>query len=121
MTTLYELVEKVKQEADPAKVGMIACHNGVVRATSRQGAPAEYLDIDIDREAWDEVIEEMRSQPGIAAVEGHLCTGRRRIGEDVLLLVVAGDIRENVFPVLEKAVNRMKERAILKGEKLASN
>lgn len=120
MLTLYDLVEKVKREMDPAKVGMLACHNGVVRATSRQGLPAEYLDIDLNTEAWERILREMRSQPGIAAIEAHLCTGRRQIGEDVLLVVVAGDIRENVFPVLEKIVNSLKKEAILKKEKLTN-
>jgi len=120
MTTLYELVEKVKRETDPARVGMIACHNGVVRATSREGLPAEYLDVDLEPGAWARILEEVRSRPGIAAVEAHLCTGRRFVGDDVLLVAVAGDIRENVFPVLEEIVDRFKREAIIKGEKLTS-
>lgn len=118
MPNLNDLVEKVKRETDPAKVGMIVCHNGVVRGTSRAGEPAEYLDIDVDWPAWNKVVEEMRSQPGIAAIETHLFTGRRQVGEDVMLVVIAGDIRENVFPVLEKTVNRLKKEAVLKNEKL---
>ena len=119
MTTLYDLVEKVKRETDPEKVGMIACHNGVVRATSREGLPVEHLDIDLDSEVWEQILQEMRSQPGIAAIEAHLHTGRRQIGEDLLLIVVAGDIRENVFPVLEKTVNRLKREAVFKEENLS--
>lgn len=118
MATLYELVEKVKREMDPSQVGMIVCHNGVVRGTSRQGDPAEYLDIDVRRDVWESVLDEMRLQPGIAAIEAHLFTGRRQVGEDVMLVVVAGDIRENVFPVLEKTVNRLKQEAVMKHEKL---
>lgn len=119
MPSLNDLIEKVKRETDTAKVGMIVCHNGVVRGTSRAGEPAEYLDIDVDSDAWERVLDEMRAEPGIAAIEAHLCTGRRQIGEDVMFVVVAGDIRENVFPVLEKTVNRLKKEAVLKKEKLA--
>lgn len=120
MLNVLDLVTKIKRETDPAKVGMIACHNGVVRGTSREGVPAQYLDIDINRRAWDAIVQEMRAQPGIAAIEAHLFTGRRQIGEDVLLVAVAGDIRENVFPVLEKTVNRLKQEAVLKSEKLTA-
>lgn len=120
MLELSDLVAKLKRETDPAKVGMIACHNGVVRGTSRAGEPAEYLDIEMNAQTWDEILEEMRAQPGIAAIEAHLFTGRRNIGEDVLLVAVAGDIRENVFPVLEKTVNRLKKEAVLKNEKLTA-
>jgi molybdopterin synthase catalytic subunit len=120
MVSLNDLVQKVKNETDPAKVGMIVCHNGVVRATTRAGLPAEYLDIDVDRTAWQRILEEMRRAVGIAAIEAHLFAGRRRVGEDVMLVVVAGDIRENVFPVLEQTVNRLKQEAVLKQEKVGS-
>jgi molybdopterin synthase catalytic subunit len=120
MITLASLVEKVKRECDPAKVGMIVCHNGVVRGTTRSGELAVFLEIGVDRAAWDRVVDDMRRQPGIAAIETHLFTGRRQVGEDVMLVVVAGDIRENVFPVLERTVNRLKTEAVLKKEKTRS-
>lgn len=118
MQKLQDLVDKIKREADPARVGMIACHNGVVRGTSRAGEAAEYLDIDVDLENWEKVLGEMRRQPGIAAVEAHCFTGRRRVGDDVLLIAVAGDIRENVLPVLGETLNRLKREAIRKQEKI---
>jgi molybdopterin synthase catalytic subunit len=118
MMSLNDLVQKVKKEIDPAKVGMIVCHNGVVRATTRAGLPAEYLEIEMNQPVWERVLAEMRRAPGIAAIEAHLFTGRRKVGEDVMLVVVAGDIRENVFPVLEKTVNRLKKEAVLKHEKI---
>jgi molybdopterin synthase catalytic subunit len=120
MVTLASLVEKVKREMDPAKVGMIVCHNGVVRGTTRAGLPAESLEIDVDRAIWDRVLVDMRREPGIAAIEAHLFTGLRQVGDDVMLVVVAGDIRENVFPVLEKTVNRLKAQAVRKKEKIRS-
>jgi molybdopterin synthase catalytic subunit len=118
MPTLNDLVEKIKKETDTSRVGMIACHNGVVRGTSRAGEPAEYLDIELEGEAWDQVLGEMRSKPGIAAVEAYLFTGRRYVGDDVLLIAVAGDIRENVLPVLELTLNRLKKEGVKKREKL---
>ena len=121
MPTLNDLVDKIKREMDTAKVGMIACHNGVVRGVSRAGEPAEYLDIEKDSGVWEKILEEMRSEPGIAAVEAYLFTGRRQLGEDVMFIAVAGDIRENVLPVLEKTLNRLKKEAVIKKEKLAAS
>ncbi len=118
MPVLYDLIEKIKRETDPAKVGMIVCHNGVVRATSRAGLPVAHLDIDVDAGAWEDILRQMRAEPGIAAIEARLLTGRRCVGEDVMFVVVAGDIRENVFPVLEKTVNRLKKEAVRKRETL---
>lgn len=118
MPTLNDLVEKIKRHMDPLKVGMIACHNGIARGTSRGGEPTEYLDIDVDADVWDKILREMRAEPGIAAVEAYLFTGRRRVGDDVMLIAVAGDIRENVLPILEKTLNRLKKEAVKKREKL---
>jgi hypothetical protein len=36
----------------------------------------------------------------------------------VMFIAVAGDIRENVLPVLEKTLNRLKKEAVKKQEKL---
>jgi molybdopterin synthase catalytic subunit len=118
MPTLNDLVEKIKREMDPLKVGMIACHNGLVRGTSRAGELAEYLDIDVDTAVWEQVLQEMRAEPGIAAVEAYLFTGRRCVGDDVMFIAVAGDIRENVLPVLDKTLNRLKKEAVKKQEQL---
>ncbi len=52
---LADLVEKIKQETDIAKVGMIVCHNGVVRGTTRDGIQAEYLEISVDASAMHKV------------------------------------------------------------------
>lgn len=118
MPTLNELVEKIKREMDPLKVGMIASHNGIARGTSRAGELTEYLDIDVDADIWEQILREMRAEPGIAAVEAFLFTGRRSVGDDVMYIAVAGDIRENVLPVLEKTLNRLKKEAVKKHEKL---
>ena len=118
MPTLNDLVEKIKREADFMKVGMIVCHNGVARGTSRAGEPVDYLDIEKDDDAWERVLREMRAEPGIAAVEAYLFTGRRCVGDDVMFIAVAGDIRENVLPVLEKTLNRLKKEGVVKWEKL---
>jgi molybdopterin synthase catalytic subunit len=118
MPTLNDLVEKIKREIDFSKVGMIACHNGIVRGTSRAGEVAEYLDIDVDADVWERILQEMRAEPGIAAVEAYLFMGRRCVGDDVMFIAVAGDIRENVVPVLEKTLNRLKKEAVGKRERL---
>ena len=46
----------------------------------------------------------------------HLFDGYREIGEDVMLVAVAGDIREHVFPVLEETVERLKKEVTRKEE-----
>jgi molybdopterin synthase catalytic subunit len=116
--TLNDLVAKIKGRADFSKAGMIACHNGVVRGSSRSGQPVQYLDIDVDAKRWETILHELRAEPGILAIEAHLLTGRRFVGQDVMFIVVAGDVRENVLSVLGKAINRLKAEAVKKRETL---
>jgi molybdopterin synthase catalytic subunit len=51
-------------------------------------------------------------------VEAYLFTGRRYVGDDAMFVAVAGDIRENVLPVLEATLNRLKKEAVKKREQL---
>ena len=46
--TLQQMVDAIKARADFDRVGMIACHNGVVRATSRDGREVKGLSLEID-------------------------------------------------------------------------
>ena len=58
----------------------------------------------------------MHQRPGIVEVAVQLFEGYRRIGDDVMLVAVAGDIREHVFPVLEETVERLKREVTHKKE-----
>ncbi len=115
--TLEDLFQKVKRRVDFARVGMIVCHNGVVRGTSRDGRPVKFLEIEVDKKRMESVLREMRQRPGIETVEAHVFSGQLKVGEDVMLVVVAGDYRENVFGALEDTVNRLKEIVVHKREK----
>ena len=114
--TLQQMVNAIKERPDFAKVGMIACHNGVVRATSRDGRDVKGLSIEVDRDALQSIVQEMHQRSGIIEVAVHLFEGYRQIGEDVMLVAVAGDIREHVFPVLEETVERLKKEVTRKEE-----
>ncbi len=107
--TLQDLVDKVKSYVDFTNVGMIACHDGVARGTSRNGKPVSLLEVEADLEEVEAVLQEMRKRKGISAVEAHVFQGKRKVGEDVMLVVVAGDFRENVFSALEDTVNKLKQ------------
>ncbi len=106
--TLADLVEKVKSSVDFKNVGMIACHDGVVRGTSRDGKPVSLVEVDVDLNKVEMVLTEMRTRKGIAAIEAHIFPGIRKMGEDLMLVVVAGDFRENVFSTLEETVSKLK-------------
>jgi molybdopterin synthase catalytic subunit len=114
--TLQEMVDAIKNRPDFDRVGMVACHNGVVRATSRDGLKVRGLEIEVDRDRLETILREMNGRKGIIEVTVHLFEGYRKVGEDVMLVAVAGDVREHVFPVLAETVERIKKEVTRKEE-----
>lgn len=115
--SLTELVERVKKHPDFHKAGMILCHNGVVRATSRDGRPVSEVSVRVDRKRLEAIIGEIKAMKGIVEVLAHVNEGTLKVGEDVMYVVVAGDFRENVFDAMIAAVNRIKADVTSKTEK----
>lgn len=114
---LAEMIKQVKSRPDLDKAGMILCHNGVVRGTTRGGAPISELTVSADRERLAAIIAEIKSRPGILEVLVEIREGLLHVGEDLMYIVVAGDIRENVFAAMTDALNRIKAEVTKKEER----
>ena len=114
---LMEMIRQVKSHPDYKKAGMILCHNGVVRNTSRDGKPVSELSVKANWKRLDEILAEMKKREGIIEVLAQVQEGRLSPGDDVMLVVVAGDFRENVFQTLRDAVEAIKSEVTNKTER----
>ncbi|WP_243358856.1 molybdenum cofactor biosynthesis protein MoaE [Fundidesulfovibrio terrae] len=115
-----EIAELKKKPGFTEKVGMVLVHNGVVRARSRQGGHAvERLEVHPDQAKIEAICKELSQKPGIFTVMAEAKSGVFTPGDDLLFIIVAGDIRENVSPILLEALNRIKAEAIGKTEHLS--
>ncbi len=114
---LSAMVEQIKKHPDFPKAGMILCHNGVVRATSRDGSAVSEVTVKVDRRRLEAILGDIKAMPGVVEVLAHINEGTLRVGEDVMYVVVAGDFRENVFNAMIAAVNRIKTEVTSKTEK----
>ena len=111
------LIMKIKAHPAYDKVGMILCHNGVVRGTSRDGRQVTGLRVAVDRNRLGGVLAEYRSRPGIVDVQVEIAADiDLSVGDDVMMLVVAGDIRENVIDTLTETLNAIKTTVTAKTE-----
>jgi molybdopterin synthase catalytic subunit len=109
MKPLYDLLDTVKRHPDFSKCGMVLCHNGVVRDTARDGRNVTGLRITVDHEKLGRVLAEQKKRPGIVEILIDIQEGKDlSVGDDVMVLVVAGDIRENVIAVLTDTLNTVK-------------
>ncbi len=113
---LMDMIESVKSHPRFSEAGMILCHNGVVRATSRDGRPVSQVTVRADRERLATIVAGIKARPGIVEVLAEIREGTLRVGEDVMYVVVAGDFRENVFAALMDAVNAIKADVTRKTE-----
>ena len=113
---LTGLIDRIKSHPDYAKVGMILCHNGVVRGTSRDGRPVSGLTVTVDREALEDILAQQKQRPGIVDILVEVRGGSLKVGDDVMFIVVAGDLRDHVIPVLEDTLNAIKKRVTRKKE-----
>jgi len=115
---LNRMVEIIKTHPDFRKAGMIASHLGIVRSFSRDGKPVSGVDVRFDGEKIEEIVKDIKSRPGIVDILIETNSGHLGVGEEIVTVMVAGDIRDNVFPALIDAVNRVKSEAAAKDEKL---
>ena len=114
---LVNLLEKVKQHPGIDRAGMILCHNGIVRKTSRDGRPVKGLTVAVDHQKLAQVVSEQKKRPGIIEILVEIFADKDLlVGDDVMYLVVAGDIRENVITVLQDTLNAIKTTVTSKTE-----
>lgn len=115
---ISKTIAELKQRPGFAEnVGMILVHNGIVRAWSRDDrATVTALETVVDQQKVEELRQEYLKRPGIyeIIVEGR--SGRFQPGDDLLFILVAGDLREHIKPVLAELLDRVKAEAVTKTE-----
>lgn len=111
-------IKKMKKEPGFSEnVGMILCHNGVVRGWSRvDKSVVTKIEVTPDRAKMERLRSEYEAKPGIYKILVEAKEGTLEPGDDLLFIVVAGDIRENVKPVLAELLDRIKSEAVSKHE-----
>ena len=109
---------ELKKRPDFAeKVGMILIHNGTVRSWSRQDrTTVTALETMVDNEKVERLRREYLERPGIYEIIIEARSGLFHPGDDLLFIIVAGDLREHIKPVLAELLDRIKAEAVSKKE-----
>ena len=123
--SLSELLKSVKERSDFHKAGAIATFVGVVRGTSLDGENVNGLELEAYEEQANKVLggicEDLKKREGVVDVQIHHFVGEFNVGEDLVYVIVAGGHRQNVFGVLQEAVERYKSEApVFKKEHIRS-
>ena len=118
------LAEAKRHESAP-KVGMYLTHNGVVRQSARAkvrlGAedtkPVTGMYFAYDREKVDGVIADTYKMEGIYYIKVWLNEGELTLGDDIMYVLVGGDIRPHVVDALQYLVGRIKSECVTETER----
>lgn len=114
---INKVMAAVKSHPDYYNSGMVLYHNGVVRSTSRDGRKVSGLRVAVDHDRLAEIIRKEKKRPGIVEILVEINEDKDlTVGDDVMLLVVAGDIRENVIATLTDTLNAIKSTVTQKTE-----
>ena len=110
-----DLVSNVKNSNEFAKAGAMAFFVGVVRGEDVENEKVTKLTLEAYEEKANEVLEniceDLKKKPGVVDVQIHHLLGEFSVGEDLVYVSVAGSHRQQVFPVLQEAVERYKHEA----------
>lgn len=123
--SLDQWLREAKALPDAPLCGMYLSHNGVVRQTARakvrQGAegtaPVSGMHFSFDRNKVELAIAAARQMPGIYHVRVWLNEGELLPGDDIMLVLIGGDIRPHVVDCLQTLVGRIKNECVVEEEK----
>lgn len=117
---------EAKQHESAGKIGMYLMHNGVVRQTSRaqvrdgatecNAVPVIAMEFRYDAEKLEQAVEDTYKLPGIYYIRTWLAEGRLQAGDDIMYVLIGGDIRPHVMDALDYLVGRIKAECVYEQE-----
>ncbi|MFA7410644.1 MAG: molybdenum cofactor biosynthesis protein MoaE [Tissierellaceae bacterium] len=117
-------IEEAKNDPNAGQVGMYLFHNGVVRETPRayvregidRGALVKGMEFSYDEEKVQKAIEEAYKLQGVYYVKVWLNQGILSLGDDIMYVLIGGDIRPNVIDALQTLVEKIKTQCVVEKE-----
>lgn len=117
-------LKEAKEDPSASECGMYLIHNGTVRQTARamvrQGAdntePVTGMVFRRNVEKIDQAVRKAKEMPGIFYVRVWLNEGVLTLGDDIMLVLVGGDIRPHVIDALQSLVGTIKNECVIEQE-----
>ena len=117
------MAEAKAHESAP-KIGMYLTHNGIVRKSAK--AKVRYGEdntravigmlFSYDQEKVEEAISETYQLDGIYYVKAWLNEGTLQVGDDIMYVLIGGDIRPHVVDALQFLVGKLKNECVKETE-----
>lgn len=122
--SMDEWLREAKQDPTAPGVGMYLTHNGTVRATAKALArngdpdtkPVIGMEFSYDPQKVEEVLADAKQMEGVLYARVWLNEGRLTVGDDLMYVLIGGDIRPHVVDALQYLVGRLKNECVTERE-----
>ena len=117
-------LKEAKAHASAPKIGMYLTHNGTVRQTAKAKVRCGAEDtkevtgmiFSYDKEKVDAVVADTYKKEGIYYIRVWLNEGELTMGDDIMYVLIGGDIRPRVVDALNYLVGRIKNECVVETE-----
>ena len=118
-------LQEAKSHPSAPKIGMYLTHNGIVRQTSKakvrfgaeDAGEVTGMRFDYDADKVDAVIADAYKMEGIYYIKVWLNRGELEVGDDIMYVLIGGDIRPHVVDALQYLVGRIKTECVTETER----
>ena len=121
--SMDQWLREAKAHESAPKIGMYLTHNGIVRRSAkarvRYGEDAQDVTgmvFSYDRSKVDAVLEDAKKLDGIYYIRVWLNEGELKVGDDIMYVLIGGDIRPRVVDALNYIVARIKNECVTETE-----
>lgn len=123
--SIDQWLKEAKADPSAEKIGMYLTHNGTVRQTAksrvREGNESAQdvtgLYFAYDEEKVEAAIAETYKMPGIYYIRTWLNSGELQVGDDIMYVLIGGDIRPHVVDALQALVGKIKSECVVENER----
>lgn len=121
-------LKEAKQHESAPQIGMYLTHNGIVRENSKAKVrqetentrPVIGMQFSYDPQAVDAIVSETYKMEGIYYIKVWLNEGHLTVGDDIMYVLIGGDIRPRVIDALQYLVGRIKNECVKETELFAN-
>ena len=118
--SIDEWLKEAKTDPAALQEGMFLVHNGVVRQTPKakvrqgidDGSMVKGMEFAYDEAKVDAAIAETYKMDGIFHVRVWLNEGQLELGDDIMYVLIGGDIRPHVVDALQFLVEKIKSECV---------
>ena len=121
--SMDQWLREAKTHESAPKIGMYLTHNGIVRQSAkakvRYGEDAQDVTgmvFSYDQQKVDAVLEDAKKLEGIYYIRVWLNEGVLKVGDDIMYVLIGGDIRPRVVDALQYLVGRIKNECVVETE-----